>query len=106
MPVMLILLLTVNMLCRCDNRPLILGDCTAFGLTISLKKTKVMYTPPPGLPYTESNILVNGSRLEVDDTFVYLGSALSRGGSLGVDMNYCNKQASQAFRKLEKRVWS
>ena len=27
--------------------------CTAFGLTISMKKTKVMYTPCPGEAYVE-----------------------------------------------------
>lgn len=27
------------------------GACTALGLTISLTKSKVMYMPPPGLPY-------------------------------------------------------
>ena len=37
--------------------------CTAFGLTISLKKTKVMLTPVPGHPYVEPNIFVEGKRL-------------------------------------------
>ena len=51
--------------------------CTAFGLTISLKKTKVMFTPPLCHPYAESNIFIEGTGLDVVDSFVYLGSTLS-----------------------------
>ena len=32
--------------------------CDAFGLTISIKKTKVMFTPVPGAPYVEPDIFV------------------------------------------------
>ena len=32
--------------------------CLAFGLTINLKKTKVMYTPPTGQVHVEPNIKV------------------------------------------------
>ena len=56
--------------------------CGAFGLTISLKKTKAMFTPPPGLPYSEPNILVNDTRLKVVDTLPYLGSTVTRDGLL------------------------
>ena len=79
--------------------------CSAFGLTISLKKTKVMFTPAPGQPYVEPNITVNGTRLDVVDTFVYLGSMLSRDGSLDAEIHQRIKKASTAFGKLEKRVW-
>ena len=30
--------------------------CDAFGLTTSIKKTKVMFTPAPGAPYIEPNV--------------------------------------------------
>jgi len=33
-----------------------------FGLTISLKKTKVMYQPPPGEPYVEPYIIIHGEK--------------------------------------------
>ena len=56
--------------------------CTVFGLTISLKKTKVMSTPPPDHPYAEPNIFVEGTRLVVVDTFVYVGGNFSRDRSL------------------------
>ena len=80
--------------------------CAAFGLTISLKKTKVMFTPAPGEPYIEPNILVNGTRLEVVDTFVYLGSTLSRDGALDAEIYARIQKAAVAFGKLEKRVWA
>jgi hypothetical protein len=68
--------------------------CTAFGLTISLKKTKVMFTPPPGHPYVEPNIFVEGTKLDVVDSFVYLGSTLSRDISLDSEIHLRIKEAT------------
>lgn len=80
--------------------------CKAFGLTISLKKTVVMYSPPPGVPYLEPNIFVDGKRLKVVDSFEYLGSVLSRDGTLDAEIRHRISQASSAFGKLETRVWN
>ena len=80
--------------------------CCHFGLTISLKKTKVMYTAPPGQPYIEPNIFIQGTRLDVVNTFVYLGSSISRDGSLDSEVHLRIQKASKAFGKLEKRVWA
>ena len=80
--------------------------CTSFGLTINLKKTKVMYAPPPGQAYNEPDVFVNGQRLAVVDTFVYLGSTLSRDGSLDAEISYRVQKASVAFGLLESRVWA
>ena len=80
--------------------------CTACGLEISLKKTVVMYTPAPGKAYEEPNIFVNGKRLDVVENFPYLGSMLSQLGSLDTEINTRIRKASDAFGKLEKRVWS
>ena len=82
------------------------ASCTAFGLKISLKKTKVMFTPAPGELYIEPNITVHGTRLDVVETFVYLGSTLSRDGSLDAEIHLRIQKASVAFGKLEKRVWA
>ena len=68
---MLISLLTHKLTCKSSWTTSLVH--VAFGLTISLKKTKVMFTPAPGEPYIEPNIMVNGTRLKVVDTFVYLG---------------------------------
>ena len=80
--------------------------CLAFGLTINLKKTKVMYTPTIGQVYVEPNITVEGNRLGVVNSFVCLGSALIRNGSLDAEISRRITKASTAFGKLEKRVWS
>ena len=50
--------------------------CDNYGLTISIKKTKVVYQPAPGKPYKEPTITVKGQRLQVVDKFTYLGSTL------------------------------
>ena len=80
--------------------------CLSFGLTISLKKTKVMFTPPPGIPYVEPNIFIGETRLEVVDKFVYLGSTLSRDGSLDEEIAFRIHKATKSFGALEGRVWS
>ena len=53
-------------------------SCDNFDLTISIRKTEVMYQPAPGKPYKEPTITVKGQRLQVVDKFTYLGSTLSR----------------------------
>ena len=79
--------------------------CNASGLNISLKKTKVMFTPDPGEPYIEPNITITRTRLNVVDTFIYLGSTVLRDGSLDAEIYSCISKASLTFGKLEKRVW-
>ena len=81
-------------------------SCLAFGLTINLKKTKVMHTTPIGQVHVEPNSTVEGNRLGVVDSFVYLGRTLSRNGSLDAEISRRIAKASTAFGKLEKRVWS
>ena len=68
--------------------------------------TKVMFTPVPGAPYIKPDIFVKKTRLEVVDTFVYLGSTISRDGSLDAEINLRTQKVSTAFGKLEKRLWS
>ena len=53
-------------------------SCDSYDLTISIKKTEVVYQPTPGKPYKEPTITVKGQRLQVVDKFTYLGSTLSR----------------------------
>ena len=80
--------------------------CTKFGLTISLDKTKVMFSPAPGEPYIEPDIFVYGTRLAVVESFVYLGSALSHNGTLDAEIKERISKGSSAFGRLEERVWS
>ena len=65
-----------------------------------------MYSPPPGQDYIEPNIFVQGKRLNVVDTFIYLGSSIARDGSLDSEVQLRIAKACKAFGALEKRVWS
>ena len=47
-------------------------SCDSYDLTISIKKTEVVYQPEPGKPYKEPTITVNDQRLHVVDKFTYL----------------------------------
>ena len=53
-------------------------SCDSYDLTISIRKTEVVYQLAPGKPYKEPTITVKGQRLQVVDKFTYLGSTLSR----------------------------
>ena len=53
-------------------------SCKAFGLTISIPKTEVMFQPAPGKPYVKPSIFVDGKQLKVVDKFTYLGSVFNR----------------------------
>ena len=54
----------------------VLDSCDSYDLTISIKKTEMVYQPAPGKPYKEPTITVKGQRLQVLDKFTYLGSTL------------------------------
>ena len=62
--------------------------CDDFGLSISTKKTEVMYQPAPATPYTEPSITVNSENLTVADTFIYLCSTLSRNVRIDEEVSY------------------
>ena len=79
--------------------------CLAFSLSINLKKTKIMYTPPIGQVYVEPNITVEDNTLGVVDSFVYLGYTLSRNGGLDAEISTRISKVGTAFSKLEKRAW-
>ena len=80
--------------------------CTDFGLTISIKKTEVLYQPPPGKPHHEPTITVNGEKLEATDKFAYLGSTLSTTGTIDDEVNLRIARASASFGRLRERVWN
>ena len=47
---------------------------THFSLTISLKKTEVLYQSPPHEAYSPPHISINGTNLKTVEHFTYLGS--------------------------------
>ena len=73
------------------------GSCDSYDLTISIKKTEVVYQPAPGKPYKEPTITVKGQRLQLVDKFTNLGSTLSR--LVHID------DPSAAFGRLRGSVW-
>ena len=78
----------------------------SFSLKINLKKTVVTYSPAPRSTYIEPIIFVEGNKLDVVHSFVYLGSTLSEGCSLDREISFRIERASRFFSALNKCVWS
>ena len=58
--------------------------CKDFGLTISTKKTEVVYQPVPKAAATQPPVLnVDGTPLKTSHKFCYLGSTISEKGNFG-----------------------
>ena len=80
-------------------------SCDSYDLTISIKKTEVVYQPAPGKPFKEPTITVKGHRLQVVDKFTYLGSTLSRVVHIDDKVNARIAKASAAFGRLHGSIW-
>ena len=52
--------------------------CDNFSLTISTKKTEVMFQPAPGKPYLKPHITTNHTVLNDVEKFTYLASTITR----------------------------
>ena len=79
--------------------------CDNYDLTISTKKTEVVYQLAPGNPYSEPTITVNGQRLQVVDKFTYLGSTLTRAVHIDDEVTARIAKTSVAFGRLCRNVW-
>lgn len=73
--------------------------CNNFSLTISTKKTVVMFQLAPGSQY-EPQISLNGQTIQAVETFTYLGSTFSRNVNIGSETSARIAKASSAFRRL------
>ena len=80
--------------------------CKSFGLTISIKKTEVLYQPPPGNAFNEPDIVIDGKRLNVVNKFTYLGSTLSQNVTIDNEVDHRIARASAAFGRLGAKVWN
>ena len=80
-------------------------SCDSYDLTISVKKTEVVYQPAHGKPYKDPTITVKGQRLQVVDKFTYLGSTLSRVVHIGDEVSARIIKAVTAFSRLRGSVW-
>ena len=74
-------------------------------VTISIKKTEVIYQPAPKKPYKELTITVKSQRLQVVDKFTYLGSTLSGVVHIDDEINARIVKASAAFVRLRGSIW-
>ena len=74
--------------------------CKEFGLTISLRKTKILAQGPESPPV----ITIDNTELEVVDTFTYLGSTVSSSTSLDTEISCRIAKAAAVMAKLNKRV--
>ena len=79
--------------------------CTDFGLTISTKKTEIMYQPAPGEQHYHPHITVYDQPLSSVERFTYLGSTLSRCVHIDDEVNSRIAKASSAFGRLRPSVW-
>ncbi|XP_055508214.1 uncharacterized protein LOC129707301 [Leucoraja erinacea] len=76
--------------------------CDNLGLTISSKKTDVMYQPAPAMPYQEPHITVKRQELLAVDNFTYLGSTLSRALNIDAELNNRISKTSAALADFVK----
>ena len=80
-------------------------SCDSYDLTISIKKTEVVYKPALGKPYKEPTITVKGQRLQMVDKFTYLGSTLARVVHINDEVNTRIAKASAVFGRLRGSFW-
>ncbi|KAJ1161828.1 hypothetical protein NDU88_002309 [Pleurodeles waltl] len=76
-----------------------------FGLTISTKKTEVLYRTAPQKTYAEPTITSEGEMLKAVDKFTYLGSTLSRSVNIDNEVDTRITKATSAFGRLRESVW-
>ena len=78
---------------------------TAFGLTISLKKTEVLHQKPPRTAYVPPRVNIDGHPLNTVEQFTYLGCVISNDATVAKDVDNRLAKASSSFGRLQKRVW-
>ena len=75
-------------------------SCDSYNLTISIKKTEVVYQPAPEKPYHHSERSTTAS-----GRFIYLGSTLSRVVHIDDEVNARISKANAAFGRLRGSIW-
>ena len=75
-----------------------------FGLTISLRKTEVLFQRAPNSVAPQPAIFIDDVELKVVDRFKYLGSMISVDGSLDKEIASRISKASQALGRLRNRL--
>ena len=76
-----------------------------YGLTISIKKTEVLFQPARGSTASTPKIEIEGKILNCVDSFTYLGSSLSSSNSLDKEISARIAKGSASYGRLQKQVW-
>ena len=85
------------------------ASCKAFGLTISTKKTEIVYQPPPrsnSNRHSPVKIKIENLTLKQNSKFLYLGSTITEKATLDEEIQFRIGKASSAFGNLQDRLWS
>ena len=77
----------------------------AFGLTISLKKTEVLFQPKPNTPHVDPLVNIDDYPLKSVKSFTYLGSTVNSNATLDNELSLRIAKASAAFGRLRHRLW-
>nr|VZI32279.1 unnamed protein product [Spirometra erinaceieuropaei] len=87
---------------------LLSAACENFGLVINTLKMMVMHQPPPDSATAPNapQISVNGTQLQVLESFSYLGSILSLNAKIDDEVARRISKATQAFGRLQSTVWN
>ena len=75
-----------------------------FGLTVSLRKTQVLFQRAPNSVAPQPAISIDDVELKVVDSFKYLGSMISNDGSLDKEIASRISKASKALGRLRNRL--
>ena len=75
-------------------------------MTISIKKTEVLYQPASGNAYVPPAVKIEGKQLNAVDNFKYLGSTISNCASIDAEITARIAKATAAFGRLTKRLWA
>ena len=73
-----------------------------FGLTISLKKTVVLYQPLPHEAYSPPHISINGTNLNAMERFTYLGSIIASDATVSKDLDNHLSKANSSFGSCQR----
>ena len=77
-----------------------------YGLTISIRKTEVLFQPKPGKAPSTPKITVADEPLKSVDRFCYLGGILAQNAKIDDEITARISKASASYGRLQQRLWS
>ena len=77
-----------------------------FGLTISLKKTEILFQPIPGRRHSDTIRTIDDTPINSVKSFCYLGSEMSFDATLDKEILRRIGKASTMFGNLAQRLWN